>query len=136
MPELAALVATIGQLNDQLESAQASLDQVNARLDRLPENFIPRDEAKEKARKVRRWITGLGVAGMFVAGTLGITLYTTHETTCGVRGVLILAKTASSRNPIPADIPDSERARVEAQRAQAAAFYNNALEKLPILWGC
>lgn len=136
MPELTALVASVDQLNNQLDGTQKSLDQVNARLDSLPENYIPRDEAKEKARIVRRWIGGMLVGGAFVAGTLGVTLYTTHETTCGVRGVLLLAQTASSRNPIPADLDPASRERVESQRAQATAFYDNALEELPILWGC
>lgn len=136
MPELAALVISLDKLNLKLDSTQKSLDHINERLDALPEDYIPRDEAKNKARRIRAWIIGLGVGGVLLASTLGISLYASHKTTCGVRGIISLASTSTTRNPIPADLDPESRARVEAQRAQAAAFYDDALKELPVLWGC
>lgn len=136
MPEQTALVTAVNQLNDKLEATQVSLDEINDRLDTLPDRYLPRKEAELKAGKVKKLLAGLLVGGLLVASTVGLTMYLTHQSTCAVRGVLELAKTSTARNPIPADLDPESRARVESQRAQAAAFYTDALERLPILWGC
>lgn len=136
MPELAALVETIGQLNKELESTQASLNRIDTRLDKLPEKYLPRDEATVKADRIKKMIAGVLFVMLLMASTVGVSLYLTHQSTCGVRGVLELAKTSTTRNPIPSDLDPESRSRVESQRAQAAAFYTQALNRLPILWGC
>jgi hypothetical protein len=140
MDQFEAVITTLNEkldkLDDRMDRTQDGLNRVASELVNLPENFVQREEAEIRTKRVRNWLIGLGMSGLLVATTLGVTLYTTHQTTCGVRSVLLLAKSAANRNPIPPDLPPDQLKSVEDQRAKAAEFYTNALQKLPVLWGC
>lgn len=133
MPELAALIKSVNELNSSNEELAGEVVDLRAEIAR---KYLPRAEAKQQATRIRKWIVVVAGTGILVAATVGVTMYLNHETTCGVRGVLTLAQTTSTRNPIPNDLSVEERARVETQREAASQFYDGALEKLPILWEC
>lgn len=46
---------------------------------------------------------------------------------CALRGILELAQTASTRNPLPPGLSPEQQATIESQRARATEFYSRAL---------
>lgn len=140
MPDFEALIVSvnqnIGKLEEELGGTQDQLESVNAKLDRLPKEYIPRTEAEIKATRVKRALAGI-VAGIVVIVSLfGTVLYLNHSVTCGVRGILVSAQHSATRNPLPDTLSDQERERIEAQRDQAKQFYAESLERLNIIWPC
>lgn len=133
MPELTALVEAVNQLNGKLDETQESLDKIDARLDNLPAEFLPRDEAKDKADRIKKMIAGVVVAGVMVASIVGLTLRLNHGTTCAVRSILITLSTP--RQPLPPI--DSPNYAIEVERrARTHDLLEDSLEKLNIIWGC
>lgn len=139
MPDLAAIQSALEGLNERLKETNASTVLTNIKLDEQNAKLADLDAKLPdfvQQSRFRRVTASLVIAGMAVASLLGVTLYLNHQTTCGIRGVLVLAQTTSTRNPLPADLSPEERARAEMQREQAAEFYSKGLEKLDILWSC
>lgn len=136
MPELKALLEAVNQNNTALEDVSGELADLRVEIENLPRKYLPRLEANQKARTFRKWIAGLMVGGVVVAATLGSVVFLNHGVTCGVRGILVSAQSASTRNPLPADLSPEARAQAEARRAEASKFYKESLDKLNILWPC
>ena len=136
MPELKALLEAVNQNNDALEQVSTELVDLRVEIEQLPDKYIPRIEANEKAREIRKWLAGLLIGGVVVASSLGSVLYLNHGVTCGVRGILVSAQTAGTRNPLPADLSDTQREEALRRRAEANEFYSDALDRLNIIWPC
>lgn len=120
MPELMALVETINQLNAELEHTQESLDGINIRLDKLPEKYLPRDEAAVKAKqlriKARNLIIALIIGGV-IAATAGINLNHrfTHACIESRESLQAIINTAvADRQPLSTSSPET-RAALEVQ---------------------
>lgn len=68
---LEALVLSVNKnmetLEDELSDTKTALEEVLTRVERLPEKFIPRPEAKEKADVISQWLRALLFAGVVVA---------------------------------------------------------------------
>lgn len=140
MTEFESMVTAVNQKIDRLQESfdetQDSLVEVVDGLAKIPQDYIPRTEAELKTEKVRKWIVGMLAGIVLIVASLGGTLYLNHQATCGVRGVLTLAQSSSTRNPIPDSTPPEQRVQIQRQRDQAAEFYHDALSQLPILWAC
>lgn len=80
--------------------------------------------------RFRTFVITIGIAGLMVAGTLATALSLNHRTTCGVRGVLLLAQSSVLARPEPTDEESVSR------RDGALDFYDESLDKLKILWPC
>lgn len=126
------LTKSVEDLESQLTDTHITLEGMSERL----KGYVSQADAEENVRSVRKWLAGLLVGGMIVASTLGATLYLNHGVTCGVRSILVLAQSASTRNPLPADLSPEARAEAEARRENARQFYSDALDKLNIIWPC
>ena len=133
MPDVAALQRALDEMNAGTRDLSDRLGEMNSLLleesrelaevkERLP-SFVPRS-------RFRSAIALVVVCGLLVAGVVGLTLFLNHQTTCGTRGVLVSARSAIERTPVPSDPAALER------RDQAIAFYDESLSKLKILWGC
>lgn len=126
MGEADAILAGVGALREQVELQTEATKAQNEKLDQQAGML-------QSVRSRGKWmVVVLALLGL----TLGYTTYSNHQTTCGVHGILIQARTASLRNPVPADLPPEQKAFVEAQREQASEFYADALDGLTLLWGC
>lgn len=140
MPDFEALILSVNKniekLEEELGGTQDQLEGVNQKLDRLPEDYIPRTEAEIKATRVRRVLAGIIAGVVLIASLFGTILYLNHSVTCGVRGILVSAQHSSTRNPLPDTLSEQDRERIEAQREQARQFYNESLERLNIIWPC
>lgn len=136
MPELAALIESVNQLNASNEDLAGDVTDLRTEISNLPKKFLPRDEAEVKSERAKKVIAGLAIAGLLVASVVGFVLYLNHGTTCGVRGILISAQTSSTRNPLPENMSPELRDLVIRQREQARTFYSESLDHLNIVWPC
>ena len=123
-----------GELADAVAAMQTTSHEIVRSLDalrsRLPEGEEPLPRIFVPRSRFRAAVAGLALASVLVASLAGLTLFLTHQTTCGARGVIILARTNIERTPVPTDPERIER------RTQSLAFYAEALPKLKILWPC
>lgn len=136
MPELAALIESVNQLNASNEDLVGEVVDLRAEIGNLPDKYLPRDEAEVKAERAKKAIAIMALAGLLVASVVGFVLYLNHGTTCGVRGILISAQTSSTRNPLPENMSPELRDLVIRQREQARTFYSESLDHLNIVWPC
>ena len=136
MAELKALLEAVQQNNESMEAIEEDLGNLRVEISQLPDKYIPRVEADEKADKIRKGLVLVLTIITLIASTLGAVIYLNHGVTCGVRGILVSAQTASARNPLPTTLTDTQRAEALAQRERARVFYKDALERLDIIWPC
>lgn len=136
MPELKALLAAVEQNNKLMGEAVADIVDLKVEVNNLPSKYLPRSEAQEKADRARNWIVGLMIGGVALVICVATMLYLNHGVTCGVRGILVSAETASTRNPLPSDLSPEARAQAEGRRTEAAQFYRESLDRLNIIWPC
>lgn len=138
--ELSTVQELLGQVRSELEEANdrsavitESLGEQNRKLaaveKKLPD-FLPRTRFRQT----------LVIGGLTLVLTLGgaVTsiVFATHRTACPVRGILVLARTSSTRNPIPPGLPPETVAAIEAGRRDAQQFYDDAIGSLTIFWPC
>lgn len=118
MPEdgFEALVVSVNQsikgLEEELEGTQDALDRVHARLDTLPEYYIPRKEADVKAVRVKNALIGLLVAGSIVAFGV-VAIFVNNERVCREdrtfnRDLITIA--VADRQPLATSTPETRAA--------------------------
>lgn len=136
MPELKALLEAVEQNNKIMEEAVGDIVDLKVEVNNLPSKYLPRSEAQEKAERARNWIVGLLAGGVALVMCVATMLYLNHGVTCGVRGILVSAETASLRNPLPNDLSPEQRKLAEERRIEAGQFYKESLDRLNIIWPC
>lgn len=103
----------IADLEDELEATQCSLDQLN---NRLPREYMPRNEAKEKADQLRRMalrttgvLLGLGVvAVLFTLLVKAQAVDACKDSREALRDVVNIA--VADRQPLPTSSPETVEA--------------------------
>lgn len=113
MPEFAALIESVNQnitrLSEELEDTQNGLDSINAKMDRLPEVFIPRTEAEVKAQRIKKALAVIVFAGVLVTGG-GVWMKTEFVAACqdsreSLRQVINTA--VADRQPLSTSTPET-----------------------------
>ena len=69
MPELTELLEAIEKSNEALEEIEGELTDLRVEISNLPDKYLPRDEAKDKARLIQRGIAA-GASVFFILGLI------------------------------------------------------------------
>lgn len=121
MPDagLDQLLASIKELEHELGNTYSELGEVNARLDSLPEYYIPRREADVKAGRIKAALGVLLLCGVIVAGGL-VTIWANNRQVCREdrtfnRDLITIA--VADRQPLSTSTPEMVAA-IEDQNAR------------------
>lgn len=113
MPEFTALIESVNQniarLTSELEDTQNGLDSIDAKMDLLPEIFIPRTEAEIKGQRIKRALTVIVLAGALIIGG-GVWMKTEFVAACrdsreSLRQVINTA--IADRQPLSTSAPET-----------------------------
>lgn len=137
MPEsFATLIQSVQQLHESNEGLATEVADLAATVATNDERYVKKEAAEIKETRAKRILAGLLAGGLVVALSVGFTMYLNHGTTCGLRGIIISAQSASNRNPLPDTLDPGTRAFVEKQRQDSVEFYSRSLDRLNIIWPC
>lgn len=124
MPELAALVKAVEQNNALMSEVESDLTDLKVEISNLPDKYLPREEAKEKALAIRN-IAVLGAAITALVGLLivSLVLFVKAEgvTACkddraALRDVINIA--VADRQPLSTSTPETIAAIEESNERQ------------------
>lgn len=124
MPEIKELLAAVNQNNETLAEIEGELTDLRVEISNLPDKYIPRFEAKEKANKIQK-VAAAGASVFFILGIIvfAFVLYVRDESeeACrsnreALRNVITIA--VADRQPLATSSPETVAAIEEVNTRQ------------------
>lgn len=142
MPEITELLAAVNKNNETLAEIECELSDLRVEIVNLPDKYIPRHEAREKAEKIKglafTWTIVLLVLGLLVF-VFALYVKTEGEEACrssreALRNVITIAVAdrqplASSSPETTADIEEVNKTRIRPLRERLLSLEGTQPEK-------
>lgn len=123
MPELKALLEAVEQNNQLMETVEADISDLKVEIGNLPNKYLPRGEAQEKADRIRTiftaWVVALITMVLIAFGLIfyvkGESVSACKDNRAALRDVINIA--VMDRQPLPTTTPETAAA-IERQNVE------------------
>jgi hypothetical protein len=122
MAELSAVLEALKQNNEVMEAIEGELVDIKVEIGNLPEKYLPRDEAKDKAKRIKEIaVAGMGGLLALLLMGAGFTVYVKNEAVgacregrTALRQVIEIA--VADRQPLSSSTPETIAAIEDANQ--------------------